>query len=318
MKLALILIVATLAIANATAHPRHGEFLDWKQKFNKRYDTQEEHEVRFQNYLVSIEKVAELNANSSPNVTYGLNNLADLTHEEFRVRLGYRPSTTRREIPLLPNSPIDQAPGTFDWCLGKGMCTPIKDQGQCGSCWAFASTENIESVWAIGGQANALTPLAPQEIVDCDTGEQGCNGGDPSQVYPWVAQEGGMDTEASYPYTAEDGTCAFNPSNVAAKISSSASGGSSEPQIAANLASTAPFSIIVDASSWQYYTGGVLPASQCGTSLDHAVIAAGYSMNQWWNVRNSWGSGWGENGYIRLQFGQNTCGMTTEVLTSTL
>jgi len=163
-----------------------------------------------------------------------------------------------------------------------------------------------------------LTPLAPQEIVDCDTGEQGCSGGDPQQAYPWVASEGGMDTESTYPYTAEDGTCAFNPANVAAKITGANDQyGGSEQQMAANLASTAPFSIIVDASSWQYYTGGILPASQCGSSLDHAVIAAGFDTNQaFWNVRNSWGTGWGESGYIRLQFGQNTCGMTTEVLSS--
>jgi len=200
------------------------------------------------------------------------------------------------------------------------MCTPIKNQEQCGSCWAFATTENIESVWAIAGKANALTPLAPQEIVDCDTGEEGCNGGDPAQAYPWVAQEGGMDTEANYPYTGEDGTCAFPSGQVVAQISSYANGyGGSEQQMAANLASTAPFSIIVDASSWQDYTSGILPASQCGTNLDHAVIAAGYDMNSgYWNVRNSWGTDWGMNGYIQLQFGQNTCGMTTEVLTATL
>jgi len=226
----------------------------------------------------------------------------------------------RPTIGQIVNAPLDGAPATFDWCLTSGMCTPIKDQGQCGSCWAFATTENIESVWAIGQKPNALTPLAPQEIVDCDTGEQGCNGGDPQQAYPWVAQQGGMDTEASYPYTAEDGTCAFNQANVAATISSANNAfGGSEQQMAANLASTAPFSIIVDASSWQYYTGGILPAAQCGSSLDHAVIAAGYDLtNQFWNVRNSWGSGWGENGYIRLQFGQNTCGLTSEVMTSVL
>jgi len=88
--------------------------------------------------------------------------------------------------------------------------------------------------------------------------------------------------------------------------------------MAANLASTAPLSIIVDASAWQYYTGGIMSASTCGTSLDHAVIAAGYSMGNYWNVRNSWGASWGENGYIRLQFGQNTCGLTSEVLSSYL
>jgi len=319
MKLALLLL-ATLAVALAlpsSAHPKHGEFLSWKQKYNKRYASQAEHDQRFQNYLVSIETVAALNKNSV-NVTYGLNSLADLTNEEFKVRLGYKPAQVQLVYPALAKAPLDQAPSTFDWCLTQGKCTPIKDQGQCGSCWAFATTENIESVWAIAGGSAPLTPLAPQEIVDCDSGEQGCNGGDPSQAYPWVAQEGGMDTEASYPYTAESGTCNFNPANVAAKISGANNAfGGSESQMAANLAATAPFSIIVDASSWQYYTGGILPASQCGSSLDHAVIAAGYDLNnQFWNVRNSWGTGWGENGYIRLQFGANTCGLTTEVLTS--
>jgi len=259
-----------------------------------------------------------LNKNSV-NVTYGLNSLADLTAAEFKVRLGYRRSPRSvRNLPKLVNAPLALAPSQFDWCA-QGKCTPIKDQGQCGSCWAFATTENIESVWAIAGGSSPLTPLAPQEIVDCDTGEQGCSGGDPQQAYPWVNQEGGMDTESSYPYTAEDGTCSFSQANVAAKIGPNANDGfgGSENQMAANLAATAPFSIIVDASSWQYYTGGILPASQCGSSLDHAVIAAGYDTNAgFWHVRNSWGSGWGMNGYIQLQFGQNTCGLQTEVLTS--
>jgi len=299
--------------------PSMASFLAWKQKYNKRYATQQEHNQRFLNYLESIEKVAELNKNSSPNVTYGLNSLSDLTDAEFRIRLGYKPSPVRRNIRSLANAEMVGQPAAFDWCLQQNMCTPIKDQLQCGSCWAFATTENIESVWAIGQRPNPLTPLSPQEIVDCDTGESGCDGGDPQQAYMFVVQIGGMDSAASYPYTGEDGTCAFSAANVMAKISNEANGfGGSETQMAANLASTAPFSIIVDASSWQYYTGGILPASQCGQSLDHAVIACGYQMGNYWNVRNSWGTGWGESGYIRLQFGQNTCGLTTEVLTSTL
>jgi C1A family cysteine protease len=286
-------------------------------RFNKKYSTQEEHDHKFNNYLASIEKVVELNRNSANNVTFGLNNLADLSPVEFKNLLGYKPRTTQalRTIPHLPPADVSQAPSAFDWCLTQSKCTPVKDQAQCGSCWAFATTENIESVWAIGG--NGLPVLSPQQIVDCDTGEQGCSGGDPQQAYEYVVSQGGLDTAASYPYTGEGGTCAFNAANVAAKISGEANGfGGSEAQMAANLATTAPFSIIVDASSWQYYTGGIL--STCGTSLDHAVIAAGYSLNSYWNVRNSWGAGWGENGFIRLAFGQNTCGMTTEVLTSTL
>jgi len=94
--------------------------------------------------------------------------------------------------------------------------------------------------------------------------------------------------------------------------------GGNENQMAANLAATAPFSIIVDASSWQYYKNGILPSSQCGKNLDHAVVAVGYVEGQYWRVRNSWGTSWGENGFIRLQYGENTCGMNTEVLTATL
>jgi len=286
-------------------------------KYSKMYTNQVEYNHRFTVWKDNLVRVADLNKNNF-NVTYGMNSLADLTKEEFSVRLGYKRTGMSHHVSKIRNAPLATAPQAFDWCLSQGKCTAIKDQAQCGSCWAFATTENIESVWMIAG--NSQQVLAPQEIVDCDTGASGCGGGDPQQAYMWVAQEGGMDTESSYPYTGEAGTCAFNPANVAVKISNEANGfGGSETQMAANLASTAPFSIIVDASSWQMYSGGILPASSCGSSLDHAVIAAGYDQGQgFWNVRNSWGSGWGESGFIRLQFGQNTCGMTTEVLTATL
>jgi len=250
------------------------------------------------------------------NQTYGVNKFSDWTTEEFSNLLGMKGYIPRTALPKFKNAPIVGAPSAFDWCQ-QGKCTRVKDQQQCGSCWAFATTENIESVMSINGRG--LPTLSPQQIVDCDSGEQGCGGGDPAQAYGYVVQQGGLDTESSYPYTGTQGSCAFDPSNVGAKISGSRDGfGGSEQQMAANLASIAPFSIIVDASSWQNYQGGILSASDCGSNLDHAVIAAGYDMNGgFWNVRNSWGSGWGESGFIRLQFGQNTCGMTTEVLSST-
>jgi len=266
--------------------------------------------------LDTLEKIDYQNANKKGNQTYGVNKFSDWTTEEFSNLLGMKGFVPRNAVPKFKNAPIVGAPSAFDWCQ-QGHCTGVKDQQQCGSCWAFATTENIESVMSINGRG--LPVLAPQQIVDCDSGEQGCGGGDPAQAYGYVVQQGGLDTEASYPYTGTDGTCAFDPSNVGAKISGSRDGfGGSEQQMAANLASIAPFSIIVDASSWQNYQGGVLAASDCGSNLDHAVIAAGYDMNGgFWRVRNSWGSGWGESGFIRLQFGQNTCGMDTEVLSST-
>jgi C1A family cysteine protease len=257
---------------------------------------------------------------SACSATFALNSLADLTEDEFKMRLGYKRSGSMmvRHVAKLANAEMSAAPEAFDWCLTEGKCTPVKDQGQCGSCWAFATTENVESVWDIHG--HGLIDMAPQEIVDCDTEMDGCGGGDPAQAYKWLAKEGGLDTERSYPYTAQNGPCKFKPADVAAKISGEADGyGGSENQMAANLAKTAPFSIIVDASKWQFYNGGILKSTQCGHSLDHAVIAAGYHLtDKYWNVRNSWGTGWGEKGFIRLEFGKNTCGITTEVLTATL
>jgi len=309
----LLVAIFTLALA----HPKEGEFRMWMKKYEKKYETETEYLRRFINFLASLDKIKYLNDNTKDDATFGLNNFADWTHEEFSALLGMKGYIPRNleSIPKLTNAPIVNAPAAFDWC-NSGHCTGVKDQGQCGSCWAFATAENIESVSSIKGRG--LPTLSPQQIVDCDAGEQGCGGGDPQQAYQYVVQQGGLDTEASYPYRAVQGSCKFNPSTVGAKITGEANGfGGSEQQMAANLAGNAPFSIIVDASSWQFYQGGIL--SSCGQNLDHAVIAAGYDMNAgYWRVRNSWGSGWGEGGFIRLRFGSNTCGMTTEVLTATM
>jgi C1A family cysteine protease len=301
-----------LAISIASRDPRETEFKTWMSAFSKKYSGLNEYNQRFQIYLDNSEIVKQLNMNLD-NVTYALGPYGDWTNDEFRRLLGAKPSG-RTSLPLV-NAPLDTAPAAFDWC-GAGYCTPIKDQGQCGSCWAFATTENIESVHRIAG--GNLPVLSPQQIVDCDTGEAGCGGGDPAQAYEYVVQQGGLDTAASYPYVGVQGGCRFNPATVGARIVGERNGfGGSEQQMAANLASTAPFSILVDASSWQFYSGGVLPSSQCGQQLDHAVVAVGYNMNQgFWRVRNSWGAGWGQSGFIYLQFGANTCGMDYEVLTS--
>jgi cathepsin H len=276
-----------------------------------------EYQRRFAIYQAASVKVDELNTNTD-GVEYALNKYADWTPEEFKRLLGYKKAnTTAAAIPALENAPLDSAPNAFDWCE-RGACTPVKDQAQCGSCWAFATTENIESVWHIKGRG--LPVLAPQQIVDCDRNEYGCNGGDPRQAYMYVKNQGGIDTNAYYPYRAVQGACRFSAGAVAAKVTGEQDGyGGSEEQMAANLAAIAPFSIIVDAQSWQYYKGGVLPSSQCGKSLDHAVVAVGYNKEQgFWRVRNSWGAGWGESGFIRLQFNANTCGIQTEVLTATV
>jgi len=258
-----------------------------------------------------------LNKNAN-GAEYGLNKFADWNEEEFSSLLGMKGYVPQNlsAVPEVPKADIVTAPTLFNWC-SSGKCTGVKDQGQCGSCWAFATTENIESVYAIKGRG--LPVLAPQQIVDCDTSMYGCGGGDPAQAYRYVAQQGGLMFEQYYPYRAVQGRCSFNAGHVGARISGEANGyGGSEQQMAANLAATAPFSIVVDASQWQFYKGGILASSQCGRNIDHAVQLVGYETGSYWLVRNSWGSGWGEGGFIRLQFNANTCAIRTQVLTATL
>jgi len=211
-------------------------------------------------------------------------------------------------------------PDTFDWRT-EGAVTPVKNQGQCGSCWAFSVTENVESVWIIATNASASTvDLSAQQVVDCDRDDGGCDGGDTPTAYQYIIKAGGMESEKDYPYHARDGTCKFNKQKVVAKISSFkyATQNSDEDQMQQNLVSWAPLSICVDASTWQFYDGGVISSNDCGTDLDHCTQMIGYANDKgkYWIVRNSWGTDWGVDGYIYLAMGGDTCGCADEATTA--
>jgi len=311
-----VLAVCLVLFALAFAHPEERNFKLW-MKANERVYDETEYLRRFIIYLDNKDKVDALNQNSE-GATYALNKFADWTDEEFSTLLGMKGYVPQNMTSITELEPADivTAPTAFNWC-SQGKCTGVKDQGQCGSCWAFATVENIESVYSIKGRG--MPVLAPQQLVDCDSGSAGCGGGNPAQAFGYVHAQGGVMYEQFYPYRAVNGRCAWNAAHVGAQISGYANGyGGSENQMAANLANTAPFSVLVDASQWQFYSGGILASSKCSRNIDHAVQAVGYETNSYWLIRNSWGSGWGEGGYIRLQFGQNTCAIRTQVLTATL
>ena len=195
--------------------------------------------------------------------------------------------------------------------------TPVKNQEQCGSCWAFSATETIESAWAMAG--NSIQVLAPQQIVDCDSEMDGCNGGWPINAVQYVVKAGGMEPESDYPYTAQNGPCTFSSSKVVAKATGWqwATKKANETMLAASLVQNGPVSIAVDAEPWMDYTSGIFKASQCGHQIDHGVQIVGFgAINQgsnggYWTVRNSWGADWGESGYIQLQYGMDTCSVAT-------
>jgi len=284
--------------------------------YKKQYSGAVEKNARYLNFLASIENIKENNAKSR-NATFGFTKFSDMSNKEFRNKM-LMPKFGK-ESEMKPKRAVAQAahPGTIDW-VAQGMTTAIKNQEQCGSCWAFSATETIESANLIAGKLSASNPLAPQQFVDCVTADQGCNGGLPSDAFAYViSSTAGQDTEASYPYTGEDGTCAYNPGNVGATISSQSSiSQGDEDTMWSTMKSTSPLSVCCDASNWQNYQGGVLTSDQCTTNIDHAIQATGYNGNSnpaYWIIRNSWGSDWGLSGFIWLEYGTDTCGVADVV-----
>jgi len=225
--------------------------------------------------------------------------------------------------PLISDEEISFMAESWDW-RDHNAVTPVKNQADCGSCWSFSATGNMEGQWALAG--HTLVGLSEQNLVDCDhhcmmyqnvsACDDGCNGGLMPNAFMYTIANGGIDTEASYPYLGEDGTCNFNPKNIGAKMTSWTMLSSNETQMAAYLYKNGPISIAVEADSWQYYIEGVFEDPWCGTELDHGVLIVGYGTEtdmfgftiDYWIVKNSWGTTFGEQGYIFLERNVGECG----------
>jgi len=252
--------------------------------------------------------------------TLAMNHFGDLTHSEFLT--GFvaprfdATNMTRSGSTFLAASNVE-LPTSVDWRTA-GIVTPVKDQGQCGSCWSFSTTGSLEGQHA--RKTGNLVSLSEQNLVDCSGkyGNQGCNGGLMDNAFQYIKANGGLDTESSYPYTAKDGTCKFSASSVGATVSGfSDIPSGDESALQAAVANVGPVSIAIDAShnSFQFYSTGVYNEPACSSSqLDHGVLAVGYgtSTSDYWIVKNSWGSSWGQSGYIWMTRNQgNQCGVAT-------
>jgi len=313
----LVFLFALAVIVNSKVYEPLRRDVSMKQQFeeynvfwNKTHANQAIKNARYLNFLVNAKQIADLNAKQS-SAKFGFTQFSDMSFTEFkRQMMGFKPAKPLNPVPANPVGAPSQA---IDW-VAAGKTTPVKNQQQCGSCWAFSATETVESAMLVANQQVQLG--SPQEIVDCDSNDQGCNGGDPQEALTWTTQQSppGLDTESCYPYTAQDGTCAQSQCTPALKISTVTPIAGDEGSIYTALQGM-PLSICCDAEPWQNYQGGILMAADCGTSIDHAIQLTGYSPSQgaYWIVRNSWGADWGENGFIWLQWGQNTCGITSEV-----
>jgi xylem cysteine proteinase len=275
-----------------------------------------------------------IDAHNAKNLTYtlGLNAFAHLTHEEFlnayttsaftRPRFG----GMFRTAAAAPRSGLrvgTNAPASIDW-VAKGGVTPVKDQGQCGSCWSFSTTGSMEGAYFV--KYGALTSFSEQELVDCSSPlNHGCNGGLPDRAFRWIKNNGGLCSEEAYPYvsgtTLTAGTCKTCTPVKGSQVSGWTDLDATN-QAMVNALAVQPVSIAIEADqrAFQFYSGGIFPASECGNNLDHAVLAVGYDANSY-KVKNSWGTSWGDQGYIYMEKSDaaekvgGTCGMLMEAST---
>jgi len=315
--------LAAVAVAG-NVHDRsyyQAKFYDWLAAHKVNIENGEQFVHFLQNFANNEDLI---NAhNSQPNVSYtlGHNQFSHMNQDEWRqyVKLGLsRPvSEPASEIFDAPSGYQEQA-GGVDW-TSEGAVTPVKDQGQCGSCWAFSATGAMEGRYKV--KSGTLYSFSEQELVDCDTrknggGDLGCNGGLMDTAFDWATQNGGLCLESAYPYTSGTtktaGTCTDSKCTKYAKPSGhvDVTKNSDSALSAAIDAGVVSVAIEADQASFQLYKSGVFTGT-CGTNLDHGVLAVGYGTDgslQYYKVKNSWGSSWGESGYIRIQKGKSQTG----------
>jgi len=298
--------------------PEWSKFVRFVRQYSREYTSVREVNAKFDIFRDNM-KIAKAHQAKNPRARFGATKFSDMSQDEFkRTMLMSKDAANdwvnyRRSLkPVHVHAKANTTVGDVDWC-GKGYCTPIKDQGQCGSCWAFSATETLESMYM--QNKGQLPVLAPQQIVDCDVGgsDQGCQGGMPASAIAYLVSAPGQMTEDSYPYTAVQGQCQFDASKVAATPSGSQPTQQGDDGLQAAL-SQSVVSVGVDASSWSSYQGGVL--TDCGTQLDHAVVATGFvSSGSYYIVRNSWNSNWGESGFIFISATGDVCGIADNAIT---
>ena len=290
------------------------QFINFQERFSKRYENIQELETRFQIFRTNLLNIILHNLDHTQNFTMGINQFTDLTPQEFKDQYvgslkvevgGYGCKSF--------SSDSSSAPSSLDW-RSKSAVTSIKDQGQCGSCWTFSATGAVEGAWAISkGQ---LVDLSEQELVDCATGvsygSHGCSGGQMDGAFKFI-MENGQCALSAYPYTSGVTKTGGSCQKCSAVVDiSSCSDVKSNDQVSLKAAvAQQPVAIAIEADTryFQSYSGGVLTSSSCGTNLDHGVLIVGYGTENgqdYWLVKNSWGTSWGDKGYVKIARSSST------------
>jgi len=314
-KLVVILVLLPVFLS---AFNVEESFASWAKLNNKKYHHVNDYNYRLSVYRSNLEFIEDHNRKNL-GFTVAMNKFGDLTLSEFKALY----NTLRVNASMLKPKEDNTyyAPPTadsIDWRT-KGAVTTVKDQGQCGSCWAFSTTGSVEGVNVIFGKKNASEVSASeQQLVDCssDFGNYGCNGGLMDNAFEYIIKNKGLVGESDYPYTAKDGTCKYDKSKVKATISGYIDIAQDENALQQAIEKQ-PVSVAIDAGhiSFQFYKSGVYYEKDCSPAqLDHGVLAVGFgtSTADYYIVKNSWGTDWGAQGYILMSRNKdNNCGIAT-------
>jgi cathepsin L len=317
-------IAALAALGFAAATPMgefEHEFIKFLAKHNRRYATKEEYNLRLAEFQKNHQFVQDFNKKGSKQ-TVEVNHMGDWTREEYRNILGYK-THMRNSNEERVYEDNETAVKSIDW-RAKGAVTPIKNQGQCGSCWTFSSTGSLEGRHF--QKTGVLTSFSEQQLVDCCNNgasgceySQGCQGGIMDEALTYT-QSNDLMTEADYPYTAQNGSCTYAGAGTGAGYKNASKKDISPKNKSAFKASiaTGPTSIAIEADqmAFQFYNGGILD-SGCGDQLDHGVLAVGfgsdaYTGEQYAIVKNSWGATWGDKGCLKISLDNDSCGLMNQ------
>jgi len=322
--------VATFAVLNvSTAGPQakstflataisdaEREFINFIAQYHRTYGTKEEYNYRLELFEQAYNDVTSHNADNGATYEKEINQFADMSDFEWNAMLGYKRGTRSGLAAELATVGL---PAAIDW-RDKGAVTPIKNQGQCGSCWAFSTTGSVEGANFIAN--GKLVSLSEQQLVDCSLsyGNLGCHGGLMDDGFKYT-EDYALETESAYPYTGKGGSCAYKAALGQVKTKSYVDVTPNTPAQLQAAVAQQPVSVAIEADKlvFQSYKSGVITSTSCGTNLDHGVLVVGYGSQagqDYWILKNSWGVTWGEKGFFRLARsatkGPGICGLQEE------
>ena len=318
------LLLGLTAFGCSDINPIYKEFRDYVQEYNKTYNSTADYWYRYSVFKSNYEKINLVNSYNR-SYSLGINKFADLTGNEFsKAYFGLGTNSTKynnmkndyvRDTRFV-DVQVSSLPDAVDW-RADGLVTDVKDQGQCGSCWAFSAIATLEGQHS--RKLGKLVSLSEQNLVDCagNFGNEGCDGGWPNAALSYVRYNSGVDTESSYPYEAIDESCEFNKTDIGSlvgKVINITSG--NYTQLMNAIANVGPISVAIDAESdFQFYKSGVFESTDCDPqALDHAITVVGYGVShggkKYYLIKNSWGADWGQDGYIYFSRDvENMCGI---------